>query len=519
MSNRKRKILPNIFRDRVIVAFLIVLQILVLIALPLFGANYSIYISVSLYLISFIISLVVVMRRTKGAYKLTWIYLILCFPVFGGLLYLVFSIQGSMRLMKPYMNLIDEKTDLLDENALATSARAIIDNPSRRTQITYLCQHAGFPAYDNTSTRYLATGEEYYEALLDSLKKANKYIFLEYFIIAEGRMHDTIMEILKERAAAGVTVRLLYDDFGCIFLLPKRYPEMLAEYGIECRAFNRFRPILTGLQNNRDHRKICSIDGRIAFTGGINLADEYINEIEKYGRWKDSGVILEGAAAWSLTVIFMKMWMLTSPDGEPYESIESFRPESNLSISSCYPSDGYVQPYCDSPLDTDHVCEHIYSQLISNAKKYLYICTPYLIVDDSMISDLVLAAQSGVDVRIITPHVWDKKMVHITTRSYYMELIEGGVRIFEYTPGFIHSKVFVSDDEVASVGTANLDFRSLYLHFECGTMLYGSKAVTQAKEDFLNTLSECHEITSKDCKLGLFMRLITSLLRLISPLL
>lgn len=215
----------------------------------------------------------------------------------------------------------------------------------------------------------------------------------------------------------------------------------------------------------------------------------------------------------------MKMWMLTSPDGEPYESIESFRPESNLPISSCHPSDGYVQPYCDSPLDTDHVCEHIYSQLISNAKKYLYICTPYLIVDDSMISDLVLAAQSGVDVRIITPHVWDKKMVHITTRSYYMELIEGGVRIFEYTPGFIHSKVFVSDDEVASVGTANLDFRSLYLHFECGTMLYGSKAVTQAKEDFLNTLSECHEITSNDCKLGLFMRLITSLLRLISPLL
>ena len=329
-------------------------------------------------------------------------------------------------------------------------------------------------------------------------------------------MWDSVLRILEEKAAAGVKVRILYDDFGCIFLLPKNYPELMAKKGIECRAFNRFRPLLTGLQNNRDHRKICSVDGKIAFTGGINIADEYINEVEKFGKWKDSAVRLTGDGAWPLTAFFLKMWMLTAPDSESAdEDINIYKPQKKDSIIN----DGYVQPYCDSPLDTHHISEHIYMRLIHGAKKYLYICTPYLIIDDSMLNSLTLAAKSGVDVRIITPHKWDKKMVHITTRSYYSDLIKGGVRIYEYTPGFIHSKLFVSDDEVASVGTVNLDFRSLYLHFECGTLLYGSKAVSEAKEDFLATLEECTEICEEDCKTNVFMRFVNSIMRLMAPLL
>lgn len=514
MSNKKRRILPHIFRDRVIVAVLIVIQIAVLVLIAMSGANYSPYIAVGLNLISFIISLVVIVRRTNDAYKLTWIYLILCFPVFGGLFYLVFSIQASMRLMAPYMKHIDEQTSIITAETKECVSKAKSMFPENRAQIAYLCDYAGFPIYDNTETKYYPMGEDFFQELLDELKRAEKYIFLEYFIIGEGKMWDSILDILKEKAQSGVKVRILYDDFGCIFNLPKKYPEKLAQYGIECRAFNRFRPILTGIQNNRDHRKICSIDGRIAFTGGINLADEYINEIEKYGRWKDAAVKIKGDAAWSLTVIFLKMWMLTSPDPEITENIVEYEP-----LKSENKSDGFVHPYCDSPLDTDHVGEHIYMQIVNHAKDYLYIMTPYLIIDDSMMSALTLAAKSGVDVRIITPHKWDKKMVHITTRSYYSDLIDGGVRIYEYTPGFVHSKVFVSDDNIASIGTANLDFRSLYLHFECGTMLYGSRAVIEAKNDFLSTLDECKEITADDCKVGVFMRFINSLMRLIAPLL
>lgn len=516
MSNKNRRFLPNLFRGRVIVAFLIVVQIAVLILSAVIGAKYSGYIAAALNLISFAISFVVIVSRTNDAYKLIWIYLILAFPVFGGLFYLVFSIQGSMKLMEPYMLQIENKTRVKNEKTCETAVLASNEHPNHRTLVSYLSDHAGFPISDNTATKFYPTGEAFYEDLLSALKSAEKYIFLEYFIIGEGKMWDSILEILEEKAASGVTVRIIYDDFGCIFNLPKNYPEMLVEKGIECRAFNRFRPLLTGLQNNRDHRKICSVDGKIAFTGGINLADEYINEIEKYGHWKDSAVGLIGEGAWSLTVIFLKMWLLTSPEPDKDDQdISCYKPDCEFDKID----DGYAQPYCDSPLDKDQVCERIYQQMIHSAKKYLYICTPYLIIDDSMLNSLTFLAQSGVDVRIITPNKWDKRLVHITTQSYYSDLIKGCVRIYEYTPGFIHSKIFVSDDEIASVGTANLDFRSLYLHFECGTMLYGSSAVIEAKNDFLATLDECKEIRPEDCKHSVLRRLLGSFMRLISPLL
>ena len=518
MSNKSKRLLPSIFRGRVIVAFLIAVQIAFLIAFALLGAKYSAYVAVALNLVSFAISLVVVVSRTNDAYKLIWIYLILAFPIFGGLLYLVFSIQGSMKLMEPYMLQIEKKTRVHNDETKELAARAAHEYPEHKTVINYLSEYTGFPICNGTATKFYTSGEAFYADLLEALKSAEKYIFLEYFIIDEGKMWDSILEILEEKAAQGVNVRVIYDDFGCIFTLSKNYPAMMAQKGIECRAFNRFRPLLTGLQNNRDHRKICSIDGKIAFTGGINLADEYINAFEKYGHWKDSAVGLIGDGAWALTVIFLKMWCLISPEPEvdvDGQDIFSYK-DDTVRIES---DGGYVQPYCDSPLDRDQVCERVYMQMIYSAKKYLYICTPYLIIDDSMLNALLFAAQSGVDVRIITPHKWDKKLVHITTQSYYYDLIKGGVRIYEYTPGFIHSKIFVSDDEVASIGTANLDFRSLYLHFECGTMLYGTSAVIEARDDFLATVEKCKEIRPEDCKAGIVKRFVGSIMRLIAPLL
>lgn len=348
------------------------------------------------------------------------------------------------------------------------------------------------------------------EALLPELERAEKYIFIETFILEEGIMWDSILEVLKRKAAQGVLVRVLYDDMGCFLTLPPDYAQKLAQYGIEAAVFNPFQPFLTVKQNNRDHRKITVIDGKVAFTGGINLADEYINAVEKYGHWRDSAIYLRGDAAWSFALIFLQMWQLVT---KQREDIDQYRPATDFTTH-----DGFVQPYADSPTDDDNVGEHVYLQIINNAKRYLYINTPYLIVDDSMISALCLAAKSGVDVRILTPHRWDKRIVHFTTRSYYRELLRSGVKIYEYTIGFNHAKTFVSDDAVATVGTTNLDFRSLYHHFECGTVLYGSRAVMEVKEDFLNTLPICHEITQQELRSNVFVRMAQDVLRLFAPL-
>ena len=334
-----------------------------------------------------------------------------------------------------------------------------------------------------------------------------------YFIIQEGAMWNDILKILIKKAQSGVLVRIIYDDMGCFLLLPKNYPEQLKKYGIECIVFNPFKPFLTVKQNNRDHRKIAVIDGKTAFTGGINLADEYINAIEKFGHWKDCAVMIQGDATWSFTVMFLQMWELCKNEPEDYQK---YYPYENSTYTD--KTTGYVQPYADSPMDTENVGEHVYLQIINNAKDYVYIYTPYLIIDDSMVSALTLAAKSGIDVRIITPHKWDRWVVHMTTRSYYRELIKAGVKIYEYSKGFLHAKTFVSDDMTATIGTTNLDFRSLYLHFECGVWLYNTTAVMELKNDFLHTLKECQPITLKECTPNLFLRFFQDILRLFAPL-
>lgn len=528
----------QLFRQRVLVVLLLLIQLSTLIFFIVYSSRASAIISVALTLLSLAVCLYIVNRHDKGAFKLAWVFNILLFPIAGGMLYLFFMFQSTTRSFGDRYAKIDSAARPLFDELGDGSKAALEAAPEYAPSMRYLKNRMGFPAYTRTKTQYLPTGEQMLPSLLQALECAEKYIFLEFFIIEEGKMWNPILEILQRKAAKGVIVRVLYDDMGCFFGLPNNYPKLMSDMGIECAVFNPFRPMLAARQNNRDHRKIASIDGKIAFTGGINLADEYINAIEKHGRWKDSAVRLEGDAAWSFTLIFLEMWKLCTDSGHGNASIKNrlierrrsspelkvddfleFKPEPPAeSEESSAPLDGIVQPYADCPLDTEHVGEHVYVQIINNAKDYVYITSPYLILDDSIISALTLAAKSGVDVRIITPHIGDHKFVHMTTRSYYSELILGGVKIYEYTPGFIHAKTFVSDDRVGTVGTINLDYRSLYHHFECGAWLCGCKAVKELRDDFIATLAECQEITPENYHVGRATRFMQNLLRLFAPL-
>ena len=508
-----KKLLRSLFRRRFLVGIMIVLQMAFLVWMIVSGSRISQIFSGILTIISLLAALYIISKRDKGAYKLTWVFLILIFPLFGGLFYLLFNFQSSTKRFAKQIEITEKKTRPLFYLPGDGYAAAESEIPQNIHQVRYLQDFMGFPVYLNSSTEFLSSGEVKFEALKRELQKAEKYIFLEYFIVEEGIMWNGILEILKQKAVEGVKVRIIYDDMGCFLLLPQNYPAQLKKYGIDCVLFNPFMPMLTAMQNNRDHRKIAVIDGKTAFTGGINLADEYINAIDKHGHWRDSAIMIKGKAAWSFTLMFLQMWELCKKTDEDYSVYYPWNDEP-----CSVPNDGFVQPYSDSPMDTENVGEHVYLQMINNAKDYVYINTPYLIVDDSMISALSLAAKSGVDVRIVTPHKWDKWIVHKATRSYYYELIKAGVKIYEYTDGFNHSKTFVSDDTTATVGTINMDFRSLYLHFECGVWLCGSKAVKDIKEDFLSTLEVCQQITEDDCSKNPFVRLLQQILRLFAPL-
>jgi cardiolipin synthase len=515
IAGKKKQWARVIFRQRLMVIALLVIQVMFLIIL-LAGSSLNFrYANWILNITSVVVSLYILNKKEKSAYKLTWIFLIMLFPIFGGALYLVFTFQSSPRKLRKRVaakNTVFRPLFRLPGDALPELAEK---HEEYVPQVRYLQEYAGFPVYRHTRAEYFPSGEAFFARLYPELEKAEKYIFLEFFILRQGRMLNPIIDLLERKSRAGVNVRLIYDDLGCFTSLPSDYQRYLESRGIKCVVFNPFKPIWSSLQNNRDHRKIVSIDGKVAFTGGMNLADEYINIFEKYGHWKDSGIMLEGEAAWSLTLIFLHTWSLERRDSR--DDIASFYPWKKEPCP--IPTEGYFQPYADSPIDDENVGEHVYIQIINNAKKYVYINTPYLVVDDNLLSALTLAAKSGIDVRIITPHRWDKWMVRITSRSYYRQLVTAGIKLYEYTEGFNHSKTFVSDDKVATVGTTNLDFRSLYLHFECGVFICRNSAVHEIKEDFLKTIaSSCHRITLEDCARNALQRGIQDVLRLFAPL-
>ncbi len=507
---KRKKWLRKLVKRRVFVALLILIQLIFIVLMISTTAQGAHWVNAILVTMSFVVTLNVISRKGKAAYKLLWVILLFTIPIFGGLFYLLIRYQASTKWFERRQNEIWRYTRPLIE-----SDRSYVDEATANFSSLpqYLENYAGFPVYKNTGCQFFASGEENFEAMLAELRKAEKYIFMEYFIISEGKMWNAILGILKEKAAAGVDVRLIYDDMGSLMLLPKNYPQTLAKMGIKCQVFNPFRPVLSSLQNNRDHRKITAIDGRVAFTGGMNIADEYVNSKVRFGHWKDCGVKVEGEAAWSFAVIFLEIWSMF---GTGIDDIVALKPDFAPS-SELY--DGYVQPYSDSPLDSDNVSEHVYMHIINKARKYLYINTPYLIIDDSMTSALILAAKSGVDVRICTPHIWDKWAVHMTSRAHYRDLIRGGVKIYEYTDGFNHAKTFLADDTMGVVGTVNLDFRSLYLHFECGTCIYDAHALLEMKEDYLATLRKCEAMTLEKCKANPLMLLFQDVMRVFEPLL
>jgi len=503
----------KLFVRRFIICILILAQIGFLV-LSLMGQTEVItWLDPALRLFSILLALQIVSENNKSGYRMVWVVLLLLMPVVGIPFYFLFKAQSGTKKLNERIKEIEFKAQPSFAMNESCFEQAMEDCRSHSSGLSYLQRYTRFPVCRRTQTEYFSPGEKFFEALIEDLEKAEKYIFLEYFIVNEGHMWGVIEEILERKAGQGVDVRLLYDDMGCFLSLPADFDKRLERKGIKAAVFNPFTPFISAMQNNRDHRKICSVDGKIAYTGGINLADEYINKLERFGHWKDSALRLEGEAAWNLTVIFLEQWELTRRAKEDYLRFYPWH-HTTCPVND----DGYALPYADSPVDDENIGEHVYLQIINSARDYLYICSPYLIVDDALASALSLCAKSGVDVRIITPGKADKPFVHFTTQSYYRQLIRSGVRIYQYTQGFMHSKTFVSDDVVATVGTTNLDYRSLYLNFECGVWMYGSRAVMQVKRDFLETLEHCHEMGADDCNCSGLKRIWQEFLRLFAPL-
>lgn len=507
------KNLPMLYRV-VFIALLLLLQIFALVTIIWRFSNYFIYFYIICTFLSIIALLYILNSKTDPAYKIAWVIPILLFPIFGGLFYLLFGRNKLSKRKKREMHAVNEKmTQLLVQNEVTLQSLEAQDlraaNLSR-----YIERYSFCPVHQNTCTEYLPIGEKMYERLMAELKKAEKFIFLEYFIIDEGFMWDSIVNVLEEKVKQGVDVRVIYDDVGSLFKLPYGYEKELEEKGIKCCVFNRLIPVLSIHMNNRDHRKIAVIDGKIAFTGGINLADEYINARDRFGHWKDTAIVIEGEAVWNFTVMFLSLWSYETETNEDYTQ---YKLPNEKALA--YPTDGFVQPFGDSPLDDEPIGETIYLSLISQAQRYIYINTPYLILNNEMLSALCYAAKRSVDVRIVTPYRGDRWFVHSMTRSNYRVLVESGVKIYEYSPGFIHAKSIVVDDVNAVVGTINMDYRSLYLHFECGVYIYKTQSVLEVKKDYLETLEKCKLVTLEDCyRVRWYRRLARTILRIFAPL-
>ncbi|QQO11200.1 cardiolipin synthase [Breznakiella homolactica] len=511
-----KKLFQLLFHRIIIIILLMIIQILLLVGMIWRFNQYFVYFYAICYVIGTILLLQIINSSNNPEYKLAWIIPLLLVPIFGGLFYLLFGLNRVKKSDKERYIRIREKQIAAVYGGGTARVLEEIDkkSPAAANQVRYIENCCKMPAFDCTASEYLSLGELMFSRLKEELEKAERYIFMEYFIIEEGVMWDSILEILARKAKEGLDVRVMYDDLGCMFTLPYKYDKKLESLGIKCVVFSPFVPVLSSRFNNRDHRKIVSIDGKVCFTGGINLADEYINARDKHGHWKDTAILLRGDAAWGFTVMFLTMWDFTRGEERDYTY---YRPEG---IGEPVPGEqGYVQPYLDIPLDHIATGENVYLNMIYKAEKYIYITSPYLVIDNELITALSAAAQSGVDVRIITPHIGDKWYVHAVTRAYYGPLLENNVRIYEYIPGFIHAKSFVADDSCGVVGTVNLDFRSLYLHYECGAWLYGTSSIAEIRDDFLATLEKCWEVSLNEHRnISWYRKMGRAILRLFAPL-
>ena len=469
--------------------------------------NYFLFIYLFFLVLNFIFVIYILNKRQDPGYHISWLILILSFPGIGLFIYLFLNFPLITNQTKKKLKILKQQTKqyLISENPIKDDS----DSP----YINYMYHYGSFPIYQNTTTTYFNDGTIFFNDLIRELRKAKKTIFLEFYIIKNSYMWNQILAVLKEKVKENVEVRVLYDGMCSICLLPNNYPKKLRKLGIKCQIFSPIINIISTYQNHRDHRKLCIIDGMIAYTGGINLGDEYIHIKNRYGYWKDSAIKIKGEAVKTFTCTFLEMWNLSS---KQIENFSKYLPN----IYTNRREEGYVLPYVDDPFSHERISKNTYLHIIHTSKKYIHIITPYLVLDNELLNQLTYAAKRGIHIQIIMPHIPDKKFVYYLGRSYYEELLMAGIEIYEYLPGFTHAKILTSDSEKAVVGSTNLDYRSLYLQYESNIYLYQNPVITKIEEDFQNTKKECQKITIEDIKhYSIIKRLIGKILRLFSPLL
>ena len=536
----------------------ILLEVVVILVLIFTAGQKASWLYVVIRALGVILVLSIFGSSKTASIRMTWMFAILLLPIFGTALYFLIGLNGhTLKMRKRYAD-IDKILFPMLPNDEEVFEKVQLRSDQLGGVVNYIRRNAGYPVYQNTEVRYFDDAAKGIEAQKEDMAKAQKFIFMEYHAIEDAESWHAIRDVLVERVKAGVEVRVFYDDMGSIGFINTDFVKRTQELGIQCRVFNPFAPGLNVFLNNRDHRKITVIDGKVGYTGGYNLANEYFHITEPYGYWKDTGIRLEGDAVQSLTVAFLEMWNAANPNDKDDKDFKKYvaasaayyaikdknraeaerlqkdkenyfgimkeaigKEEKYLENTEVFKGKnlGFVQPYADSPMDDIHTGEDVYISIAESAQKYAWFITPYLIITDEMCHAFGLAARRGVDVRIITPGIPDKKLVYSVTRSYYNGLARNGVRIFEFTPGFCHAKMSIADDLVATCGTINLDYRSLYHHFENGCLYADNDAVMDTKRDFEETFAQCKEVTDFYAHgRGAFMRLEQLLLRLAAPL-
>lgn len=517
MKKKLKSLMRIVFGRTMIVVLGLGLQVYFVVSALLFFSNNLIYFTAASTVLSLVVLVYIINDKTNPYYKLAWVVPVMLIPIFGTVMYIFVKLELGTHMMKKRTIELVEKTSVFIPQDKETLDEISVIDVKEKNLAAYMKEYAGYPVYKNTYAEYYALGDYAFETMKRELLKAKKFIFMEFFIVERGEMWDSILEILEQKVKEGVDVRFMYDGMCCLMLMPYKYPQRLIEKGIKCKMFSPIKPILSTVQNNRDHRKIMVIDGHTAFTGGVNLADEYINKFVKFGHWKDTAVMLKGEAVNSFTIMFLQVWNITERNEGNYE--EFLKHDFLFTGDAALDRKGYVLPYGDSPFDDENVGQTVYLDILNRAERYVHIMTPYLIIDNEMTQALTYAAKRGVDVLIIMPHIPDKMYAYLLARSYYAELIKAGVKIYEYTPGFVHAKCFVSDDVRATVGSINLDYRSLFLHFECGCYFYGNSVVGEVEDDIRETLEKCELVTLEDCKrYNPVKKLVGSVLRLFAPL-
>ncbi|HFI0402558.1 TPA: cardiolipin synthase [Streptococcus suis] len=502
----------------------IVLSLIVLTVVAIFWAVGSLAVYVPamltvLQIFSIIVAISIINRPMNASFKLTWIIFVIGIPIFGALFY--FILQSNIETRR-YRKTFQRQAEILRQYGKTSDKvmKGLAKEDREQLKLAhYMSEYVGYPLHTNTDAVYFSSGEAKFEALLEELKKAEQYIFMEYFIVDFGYMWESILDILKEKAAQGVEVRFMYDGMNSLSTLPYTYYKTLRSYGIKTRVFSQIIPALSTVQNNRDHRKIAVIDGKVAFTGGVNIADEYINKRERFGYWKDAAIMIKGEAVSNFTLMFLQMW--NHNEKKPTGDLKYLK-AAREAEAEVVGGEGYFLAYGESPFDNDEVAKRVCLDMIQSATDYIYIMTPYLVLDDEMIDNLTYAAKRGVRVKLLLPHIYDKQSAYLAARTDFRTYLESGIEIYEFTPGFVHSKVVLVDDKKATVGTVNMDFRSFYLNFECGLYVYNHKQVlADILQDFEDSFAQSERITlvGFENTYPWYKRLAGALMNIISPLL